>query len=301
MNRTTPADTQRDKVISLITLLADRPVFDPIVQPGGSQEVVLPNAPQDLTSSLIETSRQLPEKICPKAKNFFAHYCEHCGFIRYSADNCNKRTCPVCMKRHCFKLIAKHMPICSKMQNPKLFTLTLRNTDNLRQGCLDIRAALTRLRHRKPFSLLFKSLIDGVEYKRGKDGKWNIHLHALVDTKYIPQRLLSQRWAQCTGGSGVVDIRKAWSPKGGLKYILKYIMKSDIAEGDEDYVNESLSGLRLVSTAGALYSSSNTTPGYPCPRCGSTNWSPCDETVFTSELFAEMSSRRITHGELDYG
>jgi len=158
------------------------------------------------------------------------------------------------------------------MQNPVLITLTSPWFKNPRDGKKIMTDAFRRLRHRLPFKYLFKKGLYGFHFKPKPCGMWYVHIHALVDTKYIPQAVLSKAWAKCMPGSEIVDIRKAWSPKGGLKYILGYITATKHLSGHESEFNAYMKGTRLVATMGGMVAISMPTFPFACPHCGSTSY-----------------------------
>jgi len=158
------------------------------------------------------------------------------------------------------------------MQNPKLITLTAPWFKNPRVGKKIITDAFHRLRYRKPFKYLFKKGIYGFHFMPKPGGMWYVHIHALIDTKYVPQDILSAAWSKCMPGAQVVDIRKAWSPKGGLKYILGYITATKHLAGHEDEFNAYMKGTRLVATIGHMDSGSMLLGQFYCPYCGSASY-----------------------------
>jgi hypothetical protein len=80
---------------------------------------------------------------------------------------------------------------------------------------------------------------------------WHVHLHILVNARYIPQAALSDAWKHITGDSGIVHIRAA--VPSDARYLAKYISKgnSSVVQDWEkwSYHNE-LHGVRLCGTFG---------------------------------------------------
>lgn len=226
----------------------------------------------DLTCSVLKHLGKHPRDCALNEPQYVTLLCKNCGEWRDVPVHCQKRYCPTCMARRSDRLLDKYAGAAAAMQHPKLLTLTMPWSKNLRRGCLKLRAAFTRLRHRKPFNIIFKGCIYGFHFIPKSGGMWYIHLHALVDMKYVPQAIISRAWRAVTGNSYVVDIRKARSPKGGLKYILGYITATGHLSGYEDEVQDNLEGMRLVQTASGLFSAS--APGFrcQCSVCGSSDW-----------------------------
>lgn len=236
-------------------------------------------AGRDFTCSLIATSVEFSGDFCPNFKSFFTLFCDKCQKPFHVVLGCHKRTCSFCAAKREKQLIWKYQDGCSKMQNPKLLTLTAPYFRNPRVGSKIMRAAYRRLRQRLPFKNMFGPGIYGFHFLPKPGGMWYIHIHALVDTKYIPQALISTAWSKCLPGAEVVDIRKAWSPKGGLKYILGYITATQHLAGHEDEFNAAMHGARLVSTTSGLFASPLPTSCFVCPNCGDASYGYAHKTT----------------------
>jgi len=269
MNKDTPTTPN---TLHVNKLLADKPIFEPNLPTQRKLGLTLPNAQKNLTCYVHETSAHLPERTCPNSKHVWTLYCEKCDKVYIVPVGCHQRTCSFCNNQRKKKLVWKYTDCCKDMINPKLFTLTAPWFDNPRRGCLAMRAAFKKLRRRYPFKLLFKKGIYGFHIVPKPGGMWYIHIHALVDTKYVPQAMLAGAWAKCMPGAQVVDIRKAWSPKGGLKYILGYITATKHLSGFESEYNSAMHGARLVSTIGDMGTDPLPAGQFICPHCGAASY-----------------------------
>jgi len=265
---------------AIINILDDSPVFEPNLPPGVSQVSTQKNQNLDLTCSVHETTVETPERFCPNSMQTWTLYCPKCDKFYILPVGCHQRTCSFCSNQRKNQLIWKYQDSCRDMKNPKLLTLTSPYFKNPRQGCLEMRAAFRRLRQRMPFKLFFKKGIYGFHFIPKPGGMWYVHIHALVDTKYIPQAILKRAWSKCLPGAKVVDIRKAWSPKGGLKYILGYITASKNLEGHEDYFNAEMKGARIVSTLGDMRAIPLPQGQFICPHCGSASYGYAHRTKY---------------------
>lgn len=202
-------------------------------------------------------------------------FCSQCGYFHSVYMRCGDRTCPECRYRDYSRLLALYKPFLASKSQLRLITLTLR-------GRLDIlpRERLTRLR--RSFKLLlrqkyYKSRLVGGFYtieavNKGKG--WNIHIHILSEGSFIAQSRLSADWFKITGDSFIVDIRKAWSGVGGLRYILKYLSKPPKVNGLETEYNYAFRGARLVSAFGSWYKKTIVIEKKQvlCPVCGCSEW-----------------------------
>ena len=83
---------------------------------------------------------------------------------------------------------------------------------------------------------------------------------------------LRRDWLRYTKSSPVVDVRKAWGVKGGLKYILKYLTKPPRISGFKEAYNKIMKGVRYVQTFGTWFDIMLEKEPYICPACGSIQW-----------------------------
>jgi len=263
-----------------LKILADKPIFEPKLP--YQCELDIPKKPksQDLTCYVHETTVESKENFCPNSRQTWTLYCEKCDKYYILPIPCHQRTCSFCAAKRENKLLFSYTDACKTMQNPKLITLTAPWFKNPRVGKKIMTSAFRRLRQRKPFKYLFKKGIYGFHFLPRPGGKWYVHIHALIDSKYIPQKILSNAWAKCLPGAKVVDIRKAWSPKGGLKYILGYITATKHLEGFENYFNSEMKGTQLVSTTGDMHVTPMQQGMFICPCCGTSSYGYAHRTKY---------------------
>lgn len=226
----------------------------------------------------IDLLKNVPKKCSDKV---VALVCGHCGYVYYAKIGCGKRSCPVCNRKWAFKLVGRYAKVVSKMVNPKLITLTLRNCPkHLRAEVLRIRKCWRKLIRRKPFVFSFRGGIYRIECKNIGHG-WNVHLHCLVDSVYVSQKQISDAWYDITKDSFIVDIRKVNSVFG-VGYVLKDMGKVDrlISPEYRAEYDSAMRGLHLVDTFGYLYGSAVPLFHYLCPDCGSYAWVSAFDSLF---------------------
>jgi hypothetical protein len=159
-----------------------------------------------------------------------------------------------------------------------MITLTLpRWTQNPREGIKFIRRSFMQLRR----SAFFKGVAGGayqIELKPKHPG-WHIHLHALIESPFMPYQKLFAAWRKILGRQHVeVDIRAAGTPKE-REYICKYAAKSANFDANVDTVVEwyrATKGQRLFGTWGKWYNATlqeldptleKSRPPPACPFC----------------------------------
>jgi len=186
--------------------------------------------------------------------------CDVCGSVHFINYQCNLyRLCPDCAKRRGSQLFAQYWHAIRQFKNPRLVTLTIRNVEELSPDVYKfIRSAFSKLRRRKVLGLVQGGIYVIETTHKGKG--WHIHIHALVDAVWIENRKGSDRslreeWIRVTNGKGmVVDVRRA-SPRGGLRYIMKYITKPAHFSHPLHYALylEATKNQRLIQTFGSAY------------------------------------------------
>lgn len=162
------------------------------------------------------------------------YQCERCGSIEYKpTSSCNLRICDRCCKKLFYRLWSKYWPQVRKMKNPKLLTLTFGFTPIMRPEVVaEFRKMFFKFRKKMKIN-------SGVYVFETKRSPYDIkqietHIHALVDTAYIPQTKTSEAWSEISGRF-VTDIRKAYGCRGGLGYIMKYVLKPPQFPIAQDY------------------------------------------------------------------
>jgi len=157
-----------------------------------------------------------------------------------------------------------------------LLTLTIRNVYNMEIGIAKLKKCISEFLKKRYVRKRLVGGVYVIEVKEDENGWFNIHVHFLIIHKYfgrpskseirhlkIPSRLkgviskdnlinnsyvyingdkvavghviLSAFWEQISGDP-VIDIRRVRSPKAGLRYVLKYVLKPPRFSTTEAYV-----------------------------------------------------------------
>lgn len=208
--------------------------------------------------------------------------CTHCGKTWWVKSRCRMRVCPICSYKETVRRSKFIERMTAKSTHIRMLTLTTPLCkDDPREGVKRLHAQWTKLRHRA----LFKSVRGGcyqIELKRKPEG-WHIHLHALLDSAFLPYQKIWSAWREITGNPHPqVDIRAADNAQAKM-YVAKYASKSAGFEDMAAVVVEwwqATRGLKLWGTFGTWYdaeieekeNAEDAEPkAPPCPHCGKEN------------------------------
>ncbi|HEY3620780.1 MAG TPA: protein rep [Candidatus Sulfotelmatobacter sp.] len=179
------------------------------------------------------------------------------GRVRVLACHCHDRWCIPCQRARS-KLLAANLSAFMEGKDCRFVTLTLRHRQAPLKDQLDrLVKCFRNLRQLPWWSTHSKGGAAMIEIKRSQDGRcWHPHLHIIVEGKYIPQSVLSQKWLVVTGDSWVVDVRKVESREHAARYVSKYCAQpidDDLCKNSEwlDEAMIALRGARLCTTFGS--------------------------------------------------
>jgi hypothetical protein len=152
--------------------------------------------------------------------------CDGCGQARKFPNRCDLFYCPEC---------AHHLARHRKMQvewwtklisQPKHVTLTIKNIYDLTSGHVDeLRRMFTQLRRRK-FAANWVGGCYRIECTNDGNG-WHLHIHALVEAKWIDQDQLKTNWLSVTRGFGYIVRVKDCRGADYLHEVTKYVAKGN--------------------------------------------------------------------------
>lgn len=178
----------------------------------------------------------------------------HVGIL---SNACRLRWCPLCSRAKA-RLISRSVADWLKsFRNPKILTLTLRHSDeSLATQITRLYACFQVLRRR---GLLNRSCKGGVWFFQvkisEKTGQWHPHLHCLLESSFLPHKLLKAAWHEITGDSDVVDIRAIHDPAKVADYVARYAARpaqlASLAQAQKLEVYDALKGRRLAGKWGS--------------------------------------------------
>ena len=182
--------------------------------------------------------------------------CDNCHKVQVFRNRCDRFYCPECQPKLSKRRAASVAWWAVEIGQPKHVVLTVQNVPTLARGHVDeLKKWFTRLRHRK-FCRNWRGGFYSVEVTNEGRG-WHLHLHVLVDARWIDAGELARQWAAVTNGLGkivkVKDCRKA----DYLAEVTKYAVKgSELAAWEPQEIADfirAFTGCRTFGVFGTLY------------------------------------------------
>jgi hypothetical protein len=149
--------------------------------------------------------------------------CGDCGKVRKFPNRCDRFYCPECANHLQHERQKQIQWWAERITQPKHVVLTIKNVKKLTPGHVDeLRRMFSKLRRRK-FARNWIGGYYGIQVTTGKQG-WHLHIHALVDARWISEAELSQEWKACTNGYGYIvkvkDCRKSDYLRETTRYVI---------------------------------------------------------------------------------
>lgn len=203
-------------------------------------------------AGLPDQARKLED--CTKVRTLWL--CEGCKSHWYVPIHCHSRLCPVCNATKSRKNAMLALTLFGRAQSPRWCTLTMKRVQDLHEGVQRVRHALRNLRHSPRFRNVIAGGFYQIEIKPKPDG-WHVHVHCLLDSKYLVWRQLMAAW--CRG------IRQPWASidiqrvtgRQVVAYVTKYVTKpADIIDMAPHQLRQFVAAthrLRLCATFGTWY------------------------------------------------
>lgn len=211
-------------------------------------------------------------------------FCMSCGHTFDIPIKCGNRFCPTCSLARRNRVRQRLTSLFNRVpklpyRTLKLVTLTIPNSQTVREGCDTLISSFRRLRQRK----LWRSKVNGgvfvIEVTRGKNG-YHVHLHAIVQGLFIDNKVLSREWAAVSPGR-IVDVRPCWNINL-VYYLTKYLTKVKGEASFVEVIGQGLKGRRLYQPFGSWFALDVPIEkkGTPCTKCGEDCWTIEDRLHF---------------------
>lgn len=190
-----------------------------------------------------------------RTKAWFVRHADS-GQVRVASNHCNLRWCPLCSESKQVYVTNQVSDWLTTLSHPKILTLTLKHTTS--PLSFQLKHLYTSFRLLRQREVLSKAVHGGVWFfqikKSESDGLWHPHIHALLDTKYIPHELIMNAWQKITQSSNIVHIRQINRPDSSVKHIARYAARPcDLSSLPVDTALElitALHGKKLCGTWG---------------------------------------------------
>jgi hypothetical protein len=182
--------------------------------------------------------------------------CSGCNAVSKFPNRCDQFFCPECQPR----LSADRKKAVEwwtrEINQPKHIVLTVKNIEDLSKPHIqEFRKWFSSLR-RSTFAANWRGGFYSLEVTKEGNG-WHLHLHALVDAKWIDAIRLSDQWRKSTKGFGYIVKVKDARNRNYLAEVTKYAVKGvqlaawsgpDIAK-----FIDAFRGVRAFGVFGSLY------------------------------------------------
>lgn len=155
---------------------------------------------------------------------FTVAQCTNCRRTQSFPNRCDRFYCPECQprlgrqRRESVEWWTKLIP------QPKHVVLTVRNTPDLTRGHVrQLKSWFANLRRRK-FARAWQGGFYSIEVTNEGNG-WHLHIHALVNARWIDGGTLATEWCKATNGAGHIVKVKDCRSKDYIAEITKYAVK----------------------------------------------------------------------------
>lgn len=204
--------------------------------------------------------------------NFITVVCMHCGHTVSVPVYCGNRFCQICSSprqkrvKNRINWLIKHRTT-ERGTMLKHLTLTIKNDLDLSAMVKHLVKSFRKMRQRK----LFKAKIIGgafVVELTNKGNGWHAHIHCIIQSHRIEWKDLLKMWMSVSGGNTGVYIRNI-PPVQAVRYLTKYITKSDLPIELQKKASGALMNYRLFNPFGTWYNINRKyeQPISRCPKC----------------------------------
>lgn len=183
-------------------------------------------------------------------------HCNDCGKVTRFPNRCDRFYCPECQPRLAYDRRRSVEWWTKEVSQPKHVVLTIRNVPQLLPEHVDeFKGFWSKLRRRK-FARGWRGGFYSLEVTNEGRG-WHLHLHALIDARWIDAAELARQWSDCCRGFGNIVKVKDAREQNYLAEVTKYAVKgSQLAEwtpADIVQFITAFAGKRTFGVFGTLY------------------------------------------------
>jgi hypothetical protein len=187
---------------------------------------------------------------------FTVAQCTACGTVQKFPNRCDQFFCPECQPRLQSDRERAVKWWTREISQPKHVVLTCRNVFDFSPGHVDeFKKWFTNLR-RSAFAKNWDGGFYRLEVSNRGNG-FHLHLHALINARWIDQFQLSEKWKKITNGQGEIVKVKAVYGESYLKEVTKYVVKgAELAAWTPEQIAmfiAAFDGKRTFGVFGSLY------------------------------------------------
>ena len=211
-----------------------------------------------VVAAKLRTEGMLEE--AQKLENCHSHYtvatCCDCGKVRKFPNRCDLFFCPECANHLQNERTRQVQWWAERIQQPKHVVLTTKRIRDLSPGHVDeIRRMFSQLRRRK-FARNWKGGYYGIQITHTAKG-WMLHIHALIDARWIDEAELKQQWRSVTNGHSYIVRVKDCRRTDYLRETTRYVIHgSQLAAWPPEVIAtfvRAFNGKRTFGVFGSLF------------------------------------------------
>ncbi len=142
------------------------------------------------------------------------------------SNHCHSRWCTPCSRERAARIVG-NLKVTLNEVDTVFLTLTMKhNTRPLPEQIDRIYASFRKLRRASFWTAAVRGGCAILELKHSyATGLWHVHLHCLLQTRWVEQADLKAEWFRITTDSNIVDIRPCKTPEQAASYVIKYVTK----------------------------------------------------------------------------
>lgn len=178
--------------------------------------------------------------------------CTGCRTVQKFLNRCDKFYCPECQPRLARERKESVEWWTKEISQPKHVVLTVQNTATLtKTDVQNLKKFFSKLR-RRVFCKNWTGGFYSIEVTNEGRG-WHLHLHILVNARYIDSAQLAIEWNKANGGIGHIVKVKDCREKSYLQEVTKYAVKgSQLSKWKAEEIQEFISAFEGVKTFGVF-------------------------------------------------
>ena len=206
------------------------------------------------TLGLID--HRVSESLAKCGKDEWYRTCRECRDVKTFFYRCSLKFCPRCNWRIARRRseIIKYWSLLVKQ--PKHVVLTSRNSESITRDTLRmVMKSFGKLRRHKEWRLATGGCVS-MEVTNENRG-WHVHLHILVDSRWIDASSLSIKWGQLVGQNFAIVKVQDCRQREYLNEVTKYVVKaSQMAKWPAEEIAAfigAIRGVKFFAPFGSLY------------------------------------------------